>query len=164
MNNKDIEKWLNESLNELKSIKKIMRAKTFNNLSPYLVKYAIIRACGAIEVAFKSIVADFCDNKTTIQQLNYYIDNDIRNSSMNPSMDNLYKMLLKFDENWNNNFKNQLSQETDRRVWESSLKSLNNERNKFAHGTLATTLSINDVILYFSDSIKIIEIFDNVVQ
>ncbi len=90
MNNKDVGKELNDTLTELESIKIIMGTVSLSNASSYLIKYAIIRACGAIEVAYKSIVADFCDSKTSVQQLNYYIDNNVRGNSMNPSIDNLH--------------------------------------------------------------------------
>lgn len=125
---------------------------------PYLTKYAIIKACGTIEYCFKTILSDSSVQGQSTQMKNY-IDNTFRNSSLNPSRDNISKILKQFDVEWNNRFKIELDNLEHKERILDSLKSLNEARNTFAHGgnPSATFESIRN---YFTDSVKIIEIID----
>lgn len=128
---------------------------------PYLTKYAIIKACGTIEYCFKTILADtYADGQS--QQIKNYIDNTFRNSSMNPSMDKINRVLKQFDEEWNIKFKTELNLLEHKERIIDSLKSLNQARNTFAHGGNPTA-SFENIRSYFTDSIKVIEILDRIV-
>jgi hypothetical protein len=132
-----------------------------SNVVPFLTKYAIIRACGTIEYCFKTIISDLhAGNSLQVQN---YIDNTIRNSSMNPSMTNIYKTLNKFDYSWNNNFKKRLKQHPDFTRIKYSIDSLNTARNSFAHGN-STSSSFDSIRNYFQDCIILLEILDDVVS
>lgn len=133
-----------------------------SNISPYLNKYSIIRACGCIEICFKTIISDFC-NKRSKKQLKQFINGKIRDSSINPRYDNICKTLRVFDEEWYKNFKDKINCHTDRTMILTSLESLNDARNEFAHGGNPTT-TLKDTKNYFKQATKIIEILDNIVN
>ena len=64
MNNKSVEQSLVDCNDELVRLEDAM--SLFGATSPigiYLSRYAIIKACGAIEQAFKSLVADSAESK-----------------------------------------------------------------------------------------------------
>jgi len=129
-----------------------------NNAVPYLTKYAIIKVCGTLEQCFKIIISDFsCLGQST--QVKKFIDISFRESSINPNLDNIHKSLKKFDEQWNENFKNLLNVDPDVNRIRSSITSLNNARNEFAHGG-NPTLTFTDLNSYFTDTKKIIEFID----
>jgi hypothetical protein len=84
MNNSDVEKSLLDCEDDLVRVRSIIDSMgIMSNVVPYLNKYAIIRACGAIEVGFKTILADCCSNGANSQVKNF-INAKVRESSMNP--------------------------------------------------------------------------------
>lgn len=156
MNNPDIQALIDECDNDFNRIESLIFVLTsINPAVPYLTKYAIIKACGTLEQAFKLLISDFsCTGQST--QVKKFIDISFRESSINPSLDNIHKSLKKFDEQWNNNFKDFLDADTNISRIKSSVNSLNNARNLFAHGG-NPTVTFNDVKDYFEDAKKIIE-------
>lgn len=128
---------------------------------PFLTNYSIVRACGTIEFCFKTIISDLHAGHSL--QVQNYVDNTIRNSSMNPSRDNICKTLKRFDEEWNAKFKDKLnSHEYSTRI-KSSIDSLNTARNSFAHGQTPSS-SFENIKNYFEDAVIILEILDEVVK
>ena len=126
----------------------------------YLTHYSLIRACGTIEYSFKTILADFHQNMSP--QLSTYIDNKVRSNSCNPSYQNILSMLGDFDDNWKNNFKNQINAHPDKDRLLASLNSLNVNRNSLAHGH-GSTVPFSDIKVYFDDAVQVISILDSVV-
>lgn len=155
MNNLDIQTLVDECDDDFKRIEALIFVLTsINPAVPYLTKYAIIKACGTFEQAFKLIISDFsCLGQSA--QIKNFIDSSFRESSINPSLDNIHKSLKKFDGQWNTNFKNFLDTDTDISRIKSSISSLNNARNQFAHGG-NPLVTFNDVKDYFDDAKKII--------
>jgi hypothetical protein len=82
---------------------------------------------------------------------------------MNPSKENICKILKQFDPNWNNQFKVLLAADPDSGRLESSLRSLNDARNAFAHGS-NPGVSFNSALGYFNDARKIIGFLDFVIN
>jgi len=162
MNNQAAFSSLNDCSVEIEKLHKIIEVFGQNHtIVPFLTNYAVIKCCGTIENCFKLIISDF--HNTLPSQAKNYIENTFLNSSMNPSKDNICKSLRKFDEQWNENFKAKLLQEVDRSRIESSLNSLNQARNAFAHGG-SPAVSFTSVVTYFNDSRRVIEILDDVVR
>ncbi len=131
-----------------------------HDVVPFLTNYAIIKCCGTIELCFKLIISDF--HNTLPLQAKRYIESTFTNSSMNPTKDNICKSLKQFDLDWNKQFKDMLGADPDNGRLESSLKSLNDARNAFAHGS-NPGVSFNSTVVYFNDARKIIDILDTVV-
>lgn len=163
MNNTDVERDLSLCENDLVRIKNLIEnIGVTSNIVPYLNKYAIIRACGAIEVGFKTIIAD-CVSNGSKPQVKSFVDARIRESSMNPRYELILKTVEQFDEDWEKEIKKRVKNHPQKDKILSSLDSLVECRNEFAHGGNPNK-SIEDVIEYFSDSRLILQILDDVVR
>ncbi|MBK9554688.1 MAG: hypothetical protein IPO47_02445 [Bacteroidetes bacterium] len=134
MNNQTALQSLNDCSIELDKLQKIIEVfGQSHSIVPFLSNYAVIKCCGTIENCFKIIISDF--HNSLPPQAKNYIENTFLYSSMNPSKENICKSLKKFDKQWNINFKAKLASEIDTNRIESSLSSLNEARNTFAHGS-----------------------------
>lgn len=161
MNNTQVESIILDAIQEFKQLELLVsQVGSTSPMSKYLTKYALIKACGTVEYAYKNIIAD-CHNQASSQVRNF-IDTMVRESSQNPTLDNIRGTLKKFDKAWRDTFNNELSTHPDKDKLTLSLSSLNNERNAFAHGgnCSATFQNIKD---YFTDALEIIYILDKVV-
>lgn len=162
MNNINVKQNIDNCKTELDEIQKVIDVfGQSHSIVPYLTNYAVIKCCGTIENSFKSIISDF--HQGLPNQAKSYIENTFTYSSMNPSKENICKSLKKFDNNWNDQFKNKLNQEANKSQLDSSLKSLNDARNEFAHGG-HPKVSFLSVKNYFNDSVKFIEILDDIIK
>lgn len=163
MNNSDAEQILNDCDQDLQNALNIVNGLgQSSNVVPYLNRYGIIKACGSIEQAYKTIIADYCNYRSK-QQIKNYINKTIRDGSSNPSYDNICSTLKRFDRNWHITFKADVNGHIDKVTIKTSLQSLVDARNEFAHGG-NPNVSLNDVYLYFQQSRELIEILDNVVS
>jgi hypothetical protein len=162
MNNQAALQSLNDCSEELQKLQEIIEDLGQADTSvPFLTNYAIIKCCGTLETTFKTIITDF--HSSIPPQSKSYIENTFLNSSLNPSKDNICKSLKKFDEQWLLEFKNMLNAKLNKSRLETSLSSLNEARNTFAHGG-NPNLSFASVVSYYKDSREIIEILDEVVK
>ncbi|MBN2640350.1 MAG: hypothetical protein JXR78_01715 [Victivallales bacterium] len=132
-----------------------------NTMMASLTKYSVIKCCGTIEQCFKTIITDSF-NGCLPQQAERYIEKVFRNSSMNPSFDNIMQTLKQFDEVWASQFKNAINGLSNKDIIKASLKSLNENRNKFAHGE-SVDISFDAVVSSYNHSLQIIEMLDNVI-
>ena len=100
MNNHTAKEKIEQCREELERIKHIIIGigRTSHPV-PFLTKYAIIKSCGTIENCFKTILSDYKIEEQNDKVKNF-IDAKFRNSSINPSKDNIHKALKLFDEEW----------------------------------------------------------------
>ena len=161
MNNDNASSSIESCIQELDRIETLIENLLGHTspIIPYLTKYAIVRTCGTIEYCFKTIIADL--HVGTPQVLNY-IDKTIRQSSMNPSINNICTTLKKFDENWNNTFLEKIRNHEHPQRLRDSIDSLNNARNSFAHGGTPTS-TFDNVRNYFNDTVILIQMLDEIV-
>ena len=97
MNNLQVSALLAECREELDSIQALlMGIGNAARPTPYIKKYAVIRAAGSIEAGFKQIIADRVD-RDSHTQLRNFIARKIRNLSCNPRLDMIQGMLTEFD-------------------------------------------------------------------
>ncbi len=163
MKNKTVEKSLNECQADLERVKTLVDTLgALSNPVIYLNQYAIIRACGAIEFAFKNIITDQC-SKRSKQQIKSFINKKVRDSSMNPSYTNICSLLADFDISWKEAFKSDFKIHPDKDKLKTSMESLVDARNDFAHGG-SPTLSISNTLDYFYDFREVIKLLDTVVS
>ncbi|MGD6831010.1 HEPN domain-containing protein [Sutcliffiella halmapala] len=163
MYNIEAKQILKDCKDELDIINNFINRDKFNSKNPYLVKYCVIRISGSIETAFKTIIADAFDFNAS-EKVKTFVEKEIRESSKNPSYSNICTLLKKIDNSWNEQFKNSVNIEKSRdSALLTSLESLNEARNSFAHGK-NTTVSFDGVLLYFTKASKIIDILDSVVK
>jgi hypothetical protein len=129
---------------------------------PYLTRYSIVRACGAIEFGFKTIISDV-NSESQSSQVTNFIDKKFRNSSMNPSYSNICSSLASFDDAWSQNFKSEMAGKEHKSRIMDSLDSLNQARNAFAHGGSPST-SFSNVEKYFEDSVIVLECIERAIN
>jgi hypothetical protein len=162
MNNNSVKALLDECRIELSGLETLVNGLGLTSTaSPYLSKYGLIKACGTVEQAFKSIVADKCSYRARVQVKNF-LTKHVRNGSANPSFENICKLLAVFDGDWKSAFKNNLNGTANAASLKTSLQSLVDARNEFAHGG-NPRVAIRDVCKYFDDARKVIESLDAVV-
>jgi hypothetical protein len=162
MNNAEIKKILEDCLAELNGISALLIGLGDGALpTPYIKKYAVIRATGSLEIAFKQAIADKVDENSHIQVKNF-IKRKVRDSSCNPKLGMIENMLSEFDDQWRKKF-DELMALDDKPKLKGALTALVDARNEFAHGG-NPSLSIDETIQYFKDGIRVIEILDSVVH
>lgn len=161
MNNQNAKRIISECLRDLGKAEKIQRINQLSPVTPYLNKYAVIRASGALEQSFKTIISDFC-NRRSKPQVKNYINKTIREGSANPSFSNICQMLTKFDTNWKTDFKSKVKGDSKWSQIDLGLNTIVDARNDFAHGGNAN-VSINDTIEHFIKSCRMILILDSIV-
>ncbi|WP_421260789.1 HEPN domain-containing protein [Aeromonas jandaei] len=162
MTNNEVQVILSDCHQELESIKALLTGLgAAANPTPYIKKYAVIRASGSIETAFKKIIADRIDSESNIQVKNF-IKRKIRDSSCNPKLSQIENMLTEFDSRWRNRFDEQISLDDKPRL-KGSLTVLVDARNDFAHGG-NPDLDIDNTIQHFLDGVRVITILDAVLQ
>ena len=156
ISNTSVAERIESCLDEFHKIKCIIDGMgSMSHPVPYLTRYSIVRACGAIEYGFKTIISDINSDGQT-EQIKTFIDNKFRNSSMNPSFSNIVQSLGGFDNQWASKFKQEIDALDNTQRVKSSLDSLNQARNAFAHGGSPST-SFANVQNYFADSVKVLE-------
>ena len=162
MNNSDVQLLLDNCDTELMHINAIINGLGGTNLIvPYLNKYSVIKSCGTIEISFKTLIADFCSKRSKPQVKNF-LNKRVRENSANPSYSRILQILAEFDKNWEITFKAQMQALPNYNSITSSIQSLVDARNDFAHGG-NPTITFTDVHGYFSESKKLIITLDNVI-
>jgi hypothetical protein len=163
MNNVTVANALMRCRNELLELRDFIHNLSLGDkIILYLARYAVIRACGTIEFSYKNIIADFCESRSIIQIRNF-LSKNIRSSPSNPSYSNICSMLKQFDDSWLSQFKQSINNDANKERLQTSLQSLVDARNEFAHGG-NPHVSIDDIIDYFDDSQQILSYIDQIVR
>lgn len=162
MNNTESMKILLDCCDELNEIKELVSSfDDSNKVVSYINKYAIIRATGSIEFAFKKIIADKVENGCH-NQIKNFIKRKIRESAHNPRLGTIENVLTDFDLRWQKKFNEKISLE-NKVALDDSLTKLVTERNSFAHGRDAD-IGIEEIITNFQNGQKVIKILDETVH
>ncbi len=163
MKNKNVQKAVEDCKQELKRIADDIRkvGKTAS-LVPYLNKYALIRACGTVELSIKTIIVEHCEigaNPPTKS----FLSRNIKDRGRNFKYEDICKYLKEFDPDWAKNFKLAVDTYSNKQDIIASMTSLIDARNQFAHCGNPTA-SIVDVKKYFRNACRIIYCIDKVVK
>jgi len=159
MRNLQVQTYLDICTTDMDKIEKIIDGLgQLSNIVPFLTKYAIIKACGTLELSFKTLLADQL-NANAGHQLVTYVNKTIREKPLNPNMSNWHQLLKKLDKSWSDQFKVNVDALPHSAKIYTSLDSLNAARNAFAHG-LEPNVSFPSVKEYFADSRRALEILD----
>ena len=162
MNNQAVKIMLEDCCKELASISSLLTGYGEGALpTPYMKKYAVIRATGTIESGFKTIIADRVD-RDSHQQLKNFVAIKIRKSSTNPKLDRIENLLKEFDVQWRTRFREKVAL-SDKLELENALTKLVESRNSFAHGG-GQVLAIEDTIRYFNHGCKVLLLLDQTVH
>ncbi len=163
MNNPDVQRMLDGCASELSHIESIIASMgSTASFVPYLNKYSVIKACGTIEAAFKTIIADYC-SKRSKPQVKTYINSKVRENSANPSFEKICQIVGEFDKQWVSDFKSELQLLSNHHQIKSSIKSLVDARNDFAHGG-NPTVSFRDIYDYYNHSKHLILTLDRIIK
>ncbi|MEI8635063.1 hypothetical protein P4S72_29520 [Vibrio sp. PP-XX7] len=109
ISNGSVSERIESCLDEFFKIKSIIDGMgAMSHPVPYLTRYSIVRACGAIEFGFKTIISD-ANSESQSSQVKNFIDKKFRNSSMNPSYSNICSSLASFDDSWSQKFKSEMA-------------------------------------------------------
>ena len=154
--------FISDCNRELIDITTIMNnISSVSNEAKYLTHYALIKAEGTIEYAYRSIIYDYFKSLNN-SKINNYLEETVKKGSMSGTIYNMKKLLKQFDYNWLNSFETLLKSRQDKKKLESSCKALVENRHLFAHGQ-NTTITFNDIKNYYNDALIVINIFDSVV-
>lgn len=162
MNNQEVMEQLQSCNQELQGIRQLLIGMGDGaNPTPYMRRYAVIRASGAIEVGFKKIIADKVDANCAIQARNF-VKRKIRDSSFNPRLGQIENILSDFDPRWRKKFE-ELIGLGDKPKFNTALNKLVSARNEFAHGG-TPNLDIDLTIEYYDGGCEVLRILDQVVH
>ncbi len=163
MNNEEIEQRIRRCKGELKVVSKHINAKPLDVLNRHLTLYALIEAHGTIELSIKTL---FFDNLTSVGtvQLKNYLNESIKNHPFDIRYDNICKFLKKhIDDDWKLKFKKKVDVKKDSEKIKSSLKTLHDTRNEFAHGG-NPAVTFKEIEQCFNDSVKLIRVLDAITK
>ena len=156
--NTDETRKINDCLTELKSIKTWIDKNPLDSNTKYLVAYSIVRSSGSIEQVFKQLVFEFLAEKSK-QETQYYLEKQIVDSSCNPNVGNMLRIMEQVDIQRRKRF-DDLTKGTQERQDLGSLVTL---RNDIAHGR-TNNPSINNVIRYFEAGVAIVNQLDQILS
>ena len=149
---------INDCKNDLVKIETFIKNDPMNSLCPYLISYAVIRACGTIESCVKNIFFEYMSKGANLETVKY-LEKQIIESSWNPSCGSIQKMLDIINPTWSSNFQTVVCNTKEK----GDLTSLVNLRNDFAHGQQITA-SISNIIDYFEGGCIILNKLESIVR
>jgi hypothetical protein len=163
INNDTVDEKIQVCLQELDKISEVITEMgPMSHPVPFLTRYSIVRACGTIEFGFKTLISDMNSHGQS-QQVRSFIDKKFRNSSMNPSYNNIVNSLGDFDKIWSSKFKILIAEHEHSERIKDSLASLNQARNSFAHGG-NPTITFSNIKQYFNDSIIVLKCLETALE
>ena len=159
----ELQDRLNDCEAELVDIdERLENLDPFDKTRKYLTYYALIRACGTAEYVYRAIVADYFTSLGDTK-IDKFLNKAVREGSMSASYNNMCNLLQRFDDNWKEQFSQEVKNHPDGNRIISSAKSLVANRHAFAHGR-SISASFSDIKLYYMDMMILIEVFDNAVR
>lgn len=141
---------LNDCRDELTNIRTWINKNQLDSNVKYLVSYSVVRSSGVIEQVYKQMIYDFLSDQSK-DETQYYLEKQIIDSSSNPSVHLMLKMLEQFDTERKKQFDNATKGIQEK----GDLTSLVNLRNDIAHGR-TNNPSINLVQQYFESGVVIL--------
>lgn len=159
MNNQEVNSLIHKCKNELKIVSKHIRKASLSIINRHITLYALIESHGTIELSIKTL---FFNNfsKGGSKQLEKYLTENIKNRPFDIRYNNICNFLKRFiDDKWLDKFKKKINSKKHGNRIKSSLKTLHDTRNEFAHGG-NPVISFNEIRQCFKDSIQLISVLD----
>lgn len=120
----------------------------------YLAKFLVVFIAGIYEECIETIIREMVGALGS-PQMSSFVDSYLKTGFRNPSMENLNSLLKKFDSSWPAKLKSSISLDQ-----QDALNSIYINKNALAHGA-PVTITLTDVIAFYSDSRVVIEEVDN---
>lgn len=147
---------------ELAEIEKIIsKLSSFDKQVHFLTRYAIIISAAAMEKVCKELITNYCETGANAQ-MKSFLNKNFREQALNVKYALICKTLNRFDDDWNRTFKTDLNRLKSAGKWKTSLDSLIDLRNSFAHGGRPTT-TFKAVHEYFRHSRRVILILERAI-
>jgi hypothetical protein len=164
MKNKIVEKKIRECFSEMNNVKLTLEKFNIKNIDKereYFSKYILIYISGVLEISYKTLISDYCVEKSNIHLHNFF-EAVILKKSKNATMGNICEILQNINPDINTTFKNTLKKYRHGEEIKASIQSLNTLRHSFAHGILTEKVYLSDLEKYFNQSVKMLIILDRV--
>lgn len=159
LKNATCQQMLDDCEAELVEIERILsQLSSFDKQVPFLTRYSIIISAATMEKVCKGLIVDFCEVGSNVQ-MKHFLDKNFREQALNVKYDAICKTLCRFDDEWNRKFKSDLNNLKSASKWRTSLDSLIDLRNSFAHGGRPTT-TFKTVHEYFRHSRRVMIILE----
>lgn len=127
-----------------------------DEIKAHMSKYFCVLISGYLENVLKFLVANYSEGSSP-QAISAYVQNTMR-SATNLSGEKLSKLLKRFDDDWEGDFLNIVSEQQL-----ESLNSIISNRNSIAHGQ-QDNISYSLIGQYFSDVKQIVLILKNIIK
>lgn len=159
----ELSNMLAECTNELNDIQtRIDALPPLDKGRQYLTHYALIKACGTVELVYRSIVADHFSQLSN-NRIDTYLDSTIRQGSNSAKYENMKNLLNKFDHQWSSDFQATVQKANNGNRLIAASNSLVTNRHCFAHGK-SPTATFLDIKQYYLDVVQLINILDTIVR
>ncbi len=137
----------------------IQNISSFTNTSPqeasYFAKFLVVFICGIYEETIEVIINERI-SRLNSHEVSKFIRNSVRWSFRNPKIDNIKKLLERFDDSWEKSM-DRISSKA-----KTALNSIVDNKNALAHGD-PCNVTLSDVIEFYQNSRPIIEEIDKVI-
>ena len=137
---------------------KLAKSQSDDEVKSLLAKIICIRISGLLEVAIKSRISDYSDNKTP-KEIKRFLTQKFKDIT-NLKSSKLCDVLGTFSSDWKLSFEKEISENPQLK---SSLDSLITLRNDIAHGQTCS-ISLNNVQQYYNDVKIAIDLFDKIIR
>lgn len=127
-----------------------------DEIKAHMSKYFCIRVSGFLENVIKILIANYLEG-TSPKAISTYVQNTMK-SVTNLSEDKLKKLLKKFDDDWEYNFCQKI---TEQQI--ESLNSIISNRNSIAHGQ-QDNISYKLIGQYYNDVKQVVLILKEIVK
>lgn len=151
---------LSDCESDLSKIENKINQNQTDSIVPFLIAYAVVRITGTYEVIFKEIIYNVTSQGATTEA-KQFLENNIIESSANPSTGKIGSILQEVSSNWKQQFDTRVRNECS--DGKEKLNQLVNFRNDFAHGR-SFHISIQNTIASYHSSKRIFEILDEIVN
>ncbi len=140
---------------EIQQIKNWINHNPLDSNVRFLTAYAVMKACGTIEIVLKSEIYEYLATRTK-NETKTYLNNAIVEASFNPSTGKIQSLIEQFSSVMAQQFKNSINGSNEK----VDLNALVHLRNDIAHGR-TISISITTVERYFLSGKKILEYVDS---
>ncbi|WLR54612.1 HEPN domain-containing protein [Mesobacillus subterraneus] len=164
MNNQVVEKKIKDCFKEIQYVKRTLkRFKPLDKEREFFSKYILIYISGVLEISYKTLISDYCVEKSNVQLHNFF-ETIIVKKSKNATIDNICEILKNIDPEIKKSFKENLKKNRHYEEIKSSVESLNTLRHSFAHGILTEKVYFADIEKYYLQSVKMLIILDKTIS
>ena len=119
----------------------------------YLAGFLVVFICGIYEEVIETIVNEKVD-RSNDPEISNYIKESLDKTFRNPNMDNIKKLLSRFNTSWKSEIM-RLPKDA-----QTAIDSIVNNKNSLAHGN-SVLVTLQEAVQYYNDSLLVINKIDD---